>query len=96
MLAHVLRLSANPTLHCKAIEGPATTRNRNLTEEQDIAVLCFNHPNGSKKTRYQNSHLQSLEDYPFSSKASQSVANERIGVEACTQPNKSLNLSGSF
>jgi hypothetical protein len=45
MLAHVLWLFANPTLHCKAIKGPGPIRNRSLTEEHDVAVLCINHPN---------------------------------------------------
>jgi hypothetical protein len=40
-----LWLFANPTLHCIAIKAPARIRSRNLTEEQDTAVLCINDPN---------------------------------------------------
>lgn len=39
-----LWLLANPTLHSKVIKGQ-TIRNRSLTEENDVAVLCINHPN---------------------------------------------------
>jgi hypothetical protein len=40
-----LWLFANPKLHCTAIKAPARIRSRYLSEEQESAVLCINHPN---------------------------------------------------
>jgi hypothetical protein len=73
-----------------------TCRARGCTQDTQLHYTREYGHYGFKKSPNQNSRHQSLENYKFCSKASQSAANEKIEVEVCTQPNKLLNLSESF